>query len=95
MTGSNESGELDTTNFGDTCNDWTSAVGETGQPQCGFSWPRGNGGGGGGSHWITGYNAHGCAPGVALVQDGGGDSSILTVGEGGGYGAIYCLALVP
>jgi len=36
----------------------------------------------------------GCAPGFNLVQNGGpmanGNGS---VGDGGGYGAIYCLAL--
>jgi hypothetical protein len=96
ITGSNAMGELDSDNLGDTCNDWTSAVGTTGQPQCGFSWPRGGGGGGGnGTNWITGFRAHGCAPGVSIIQDGGGDSDILTVGEGGGYGAIYCFALTP
>ena len=83
MTGSNEQGELASNNYGDTCNDWTSAVGETGSPQSGFSWPRSMGGGGNGSHWITGFAARGCAPGVSIVQDGGGDPNVLTVGEGG------------
>jgi hypothetical protein len=97
LTGSNEDGELDIENMGDTCNDWTSAMGPTGRPQSGFSWPRGGGGGGGGngSHWIMGFRAYGCAPGVAIVQDGAGNSDNLTVGEGGGYGAIYCFALTP
>ncbi len=96
MTGSNAMGELDSMTLGNTCNDWTSAEGPTGQPMGGFSWPRGGGGGGtNGSHWITGFRAHGCAPGISIIQDGGGDSSILTVGEGGGYGAIYCFALTP
>jgi hypothetical protein len=94
LTGSNELGELASNSYGDTCNDWTSAVGETGSPESGFSWPRGTGGGNG-SHWITGFSAHGCAPGVSIIQDGGGDSNVLTVGEGGGYGAIYCFALSP
>jgi hypothetical protein len=96
LTGSDDMGELDADSMGDTCNDWTSAMGTTGRPMCGFSWPRGGGGGGGnGSHWITGFRSYGCAKGVSIVQDGAGDDSILTVGEGGGYGAIYCFALTP
>jgi hypothetical protein len=95
ITGSNENGELDSTDFGSTCNDWTSAEPDTGRPQCGFSWPRGGGGGGNGSHWITGFSAYGCAPGVAIVQDGAGNMDNRTVGEGGGYGAFYCFALTP
>lgn len=99
LTGSNELGELETNSYGDTCNDWTSAVGSTGSPAYGFAWPRGGGGGqmggGSGSHWIAGGHAHGCAAGISLIQDGGGDQNVLTVGEGGGYGAIYCFALVP
>jgi hypothetical protein len=96
ITGSNENGELDSTDPEDTCNDWTSADPNIGGPQCGFSWPRGGGGGGGnGSHWITGFGAYGCAPGIAIVQDGGGNPDNRTVGEGGGYGAIYCFALTP
>jgi hypothetical protein len=98
ITGSNEDGELDSTDRGDTCNDWTSVDPEIGGPQCGFSWPRGGGGGpggGSGSHWITGFQAYGCAPGVAIIQDGAGNPENRTVGEGGGYGAIYCFALTP
>lgn len=120
LTGSGEDGTLFNDVLGDTCNDWTSAVGETGQPQSGFSWPRGLGGGGGGggfggggggfggggetgggggggngTHWITGFLARGCGAGISIIQDGGGDPNILTVGEGGGYGAIYCFALNP
>ncbi len=98
LTGSDTNGELYTNDQGDTCNDWTSAVGNTGQPRCGMSFPRNMGGGGmgdEGSHWISGYTANGCAPGVSLTQDGAGDRNILTVGEGGGYGGFYCFALTP
>jgi hypothetical protein len=96
LTGSNENGRLRSTNPVDTCNDWTSAVGSTGQPQCGMSFPRGGGGGmAGGGHWISAFTAYGCAPGVSLSQDGGGDRSNPTVGEGGGYGGFYCFALTP
>ena len=98
LTGSDENGELYSNSFGNTCNDWTSAVGTTGEPRCGMSFPRSMGGGGGnnsGSHWISGFTAYGCEPGVSLVQDAGGSSSILTVGEGGGYGGFYCFALTP
>jgi hypothetical protein len=59
----------------------------------GFGGP--GGGGDVGSYWIDDHTAHGCAPGVNLVQDGPGDPSSLTVGAGGGYGGIYCFALTP
>ena len=97
LTGSDEDGRLYTTNRGDTCNDWTSAVGSTGEPRTGLSFPRAMGGGfgGGADHWISEWSAYGCAAGVSLVQDGAGDSSNRTVGEGGGYGAFYCFALTP
>lgn len=44
--------------------------------------------------WISRLTENGCAPGYNLVQNSGpmatGNGS---VGDGGGYGAIYCLAL--
>ncbi len=95
LTGSGEDGRLYNDNYGDTCNDWTNAVGEIGSPRCGMAWPRGMGGVDMGSHWISDHTAYGCAPGVSIIQDGGGDRNVLTVGEGGGYGAIYCFALTP
>ncbi len=103
LTGSDGNGELYSEDMGNTCNDWTNAEEETGTPRVGLSWPRNFGGGGGfpggggdaNSNWISAGNAYGCAPGVALIQDGPGNMNIKTVGEGGGYGGFYCLALNP
>ncbi len=71
LTGCDEVGELFSTDPGFTCNDWTSAVGSTGTPRVGHSWPRsggpgggGPGGGGGfsGESWTSALNEAGCAP---------------------------------
>ncbi|MGK4003993.1 hypothetical protein WMF31_15275 [Sorangium sp. So ce1036] len=101
MTGSNDQGRL----YGPTatCDDWTSAVGNTGsKPRVGHSWPRSLGGpgfpGGGGfnmNHWISAHDAPGCAPGVHLADTGGPQPGANAVGSGGGYGGIYCFALTP
>ena len=93
LTGSNTQGRLYSTTLGSTCNDWTSAVGSTGRPMAGHSWP-----GGPSQHWIQGHTVPGCAPGVCTTQAGGGCSTACPsggVGCSGGYGAIYCFALTP
>ena len=77
-----------------TCEDWTLGTSKEGvAPRCGHTWPTGGGMGGGGDDWISHLVENGCAPGLNLVQNGGpmpdGKGS---VGDGGGYGAIYCLA---
>jgi hypothetical protein len=96
LTGSNAMGELASQDAADTCNDWTSAVGEAGvNLQIGHSWPRSGGGGGGLQSWIAEHNAGGCAPGVNLFGQGGPQPGDYTVGAGGGYGGIYCFALTP
>jgi hypothetical protein len=90
-----------TTPTDQTCEDWTLGTSKSGiAPRCGHTWPTGGGGGGmmggetGGDDWISRLTENGCAPGFNLVQNGGpmptGNGS---VGDGGGYGAIYCLAL--
>ena len=58
--------------------------------------PAGPGGGGGndGKPWINSHTVPGCAPGVQLEQEGGGQDTDI-VGGGGGYGGIYCFALEP
>lgn len=89
LTGSNRMGRLNAMDSGSTCNDWTSAIGSTGRPMCGHAWPARSG-----MNWMQAHNCPGCAPGVNLVQTGGGMGS-NTVGGGGGYGAIYCFALQP
>jgi hypothetical protein len=90
LTGSNEDGELDSTNMGATCNDWTSKVGNTGVPRVGHSWPRSAG-----QSWISTHGAGGCAPGVNIFGSGGPPPGDLSVGAGGGYGGMYCFALSP
>jgi hypothetical protein len=50
---------------------------------------------GGGDSWISTLDEAGCAPGVSLVEMGPPNPANPTVGSGGGYGAIYCLALLP
>ncbi len=63
---------------------------ETGKTEFG----PGGGGGGDPTHWITAHTVPGCAPGVQLEQEGGGQGTDF-VGGGGGYGGIYCFALTP
>jgi hypothetical protein len=48
-----------------------------------------------GANWMSALNEAGCAPGASLVEMGGPKADNPTVGSGGGYGAIYCLALEP
>ena len=100
ITGSNASGALQSATA--TCKDWTTSEGTTanGKPAHGYSWPRSLGGGGGGgtapgSNWMASGSAFGCGRGVQIVETGPGDSKILTIGEGGGYGGFYCFALNP
>ena len=105
LTGTNDQGKLFNTDAGFTCNDWTSSVGNAGTPHCGHSWPRagrgGNGGPGGnmmgsGNNWMSALNEAGCAAGAFVVENGPpGANGTLSVGDGGGYGGIYCLALTP
>ena len=151
LTGTNDQGKLFSSDIGSTCNDWTSTVGDLGQPRCGHSWGRGgtgpnggpsggpsmmaNGEGGGpttmgsggpmqaaeggagansgplppivggpgltgsdgsGESWMSALNEAGCAAGAFIVEAGPpGANGTATVGDGGGYGAIYCFALTP
>jgi hypothetical protein len=96
LTGSNAQGQLYKTNWSCTCHDWTSSVGSDGQPRVGHTWPRSGGGGGGTmAHWISALDEAGCGAGINIVETGGPDPSNPTVGSGGGYGGIYCFALVP
>ncbi|WP_437278196.1 hypothetical protein WME90_44400 [Sorangium sp. So ce375] len=80
-----------------TCNDWTSAIGDSasGKPRVGHSWPRNFGAAMSGSQWISSHDAPGCAPGVYLVEEGPPQDDSPTVGSGGGYGGLYCFALTP
>jgi len=86
-----------------TCSNWTSATKTTGsQPRVGHTWPTsgsmggdGGGMGGGSDDWISILNEGGCLPGYNLAQTGAPDPNVGTVGSGGGYGGIYCLATSP
>jgi hypothetical protein len=101
LTGTNEQGKLFSTDVGYTCDDWTSSA-ESGKPRCGHSWPRMGGpgggfpGGGGLDNWMSALNEAGCAPGAWIVEAGPpGANGTKSVGDGGGYGGIYCFALTP
>ncbi len=92
LTGTDEGGLLRSASS--TCADWTSSATDVGQPRVGLSWPREGGSGGGAKNWMSALDESGCAPGVNLVQSGGpGDDG--TVESGGGYGGLYCFALLP
>ena len=124
LTGTDDKGQLFSTDWGFTCHDWTTTEGRAGTPRVGHSWPRmggpwgfptgGSGGRGGfpppggfgGSgglpsgigdlrNWMSALNEAGCAPGAMLIENGPPDPEIPTVGSGGGYGGIYCFALMP
>jgi hypothetical protein len=107
LTGTNDKGKLFSTDAGFTCNDWTTIVGDAGTPRCGHSWPRMGGGGGFGggfggpgggmmNNWMSALNESGCAPGAFIIEAGPpGANGTESVGDGGGYGAIYCFALTP
>jgi hypothetical protein len=74
-----------------TCQGWTLGTSTAGiAPRVGHSWPTQTSGT---DDWISQLTEAGCAPGFNLVQNGGPQATGLgTVGDGGGYGAIYCLA---
>jgi hypothetical protein len=76
-----------------TCQDWTLGRSTAGiAPRVGHTWPT-IAGGGMGESWISLLTESGCAAGFNLVQNGGPIADGLgSVGDGGGYGAIYCLA---
>lgn len=110
LTGTNENGQLYgpmATCLDWTANSGNQAV--EGYPRVGHSWPRFGGGGGGGggrppgpgggdgsmAHWMSSLDESGCAPGVNLIEMGPPMRNSNTVGSGGGYGGIYCFALVP
>ena len=88
LTGSTTEGTL----YGSTanCSDWTSSAASTSaKPRVGHSWSAQSG-----TNWISCLNESGCGPGYNLIQNGGPGND-GTVGSGGGYGAIYCLATTP
>ena len=51
---------------------------------------------GSGKDWMSALNEAGCAPGAFIVEKGPpGANGTQSVGDGGGYGGIYCFALTP
>jgi hypothetical protein len=92
LTGSDAMGHLYTAAPQEsTCKNWTSAARDsTSRPRIGFSWPEADR-----VNWISGQDEGGCGAGVNVVQTGGSTTANPIVGSGGGYGAIYCFALMP
>jgi hypothetical protein len=83
-----------------TCKDWTASVhsAANGRPYCGLSFPRVVGTGEVNTHWISAYEAWGCAPGIEITITRGASQQAKDggwVGGGGGYGGFYCFALNP
>lgn len=77
-----------------TCQGWTLGTSIAGiAPRVGHTWPTGGGIGGGQDDWISQLTENGCAPGMNLnINSIPNPTGLGTVGDGGGYGAIYCLA---
>jgi len=89
LTGSDGEGRLYQGSVNGTCDNWT-ALEDAGRPRIGFSWSIDNR-----VHWISGQDEGGCGAGFDLDGGGGSDPSNPIVGSGGGYGGIYCFALMP
>jgi len=96
LTGSNDKGTLYSATA--TCKDWTTtstdnSASGAGRPRIGFSWqaPPSR------VNWVSGQDEGGCGAGVTgvMMENGGSDPGNPIVGSGGGYGGIYCFALVP
>ena len=89
LTASTTAGRFEGTGLANSCNDWTNAgAGTPNAVRLGHSWPAQSG-----QHWIRAHQTRGCSPGVNVVQNGPGTGT--SVGAGGGWGGIYCFALVP
>ena len=95
LTGSNAQGTLLSAN--NTCKDWTTTSTDNtnagaGRPQTGYSWSTGNR-----VHWFNGQIEGGCGAGATGIGtvNGGSDPNNPIVGSGGGYGGIYCFAMMP
>lgn len=98
MTGTGVDGKLVSSAFQKptlTCYDWTNSAKEVAPgdfseaasgPLCGHSWS---------GNWMSYIIEGGCGAGVNLEETGPPQRGVLTVGTGGGYGAIYCFALKP
>jgi hypothetical protein len=89
LTGSDTAGKLFQNKVDGTCLNWTSTASTAGKPQVGVSWIAGNR-----MHWISQFSEGGCGAKVGIVEMGGPTGDPY-VGSGGGYGGIYCFALMP
>jgi hypothetical protein len=95
-------GLSDSSEYGYTCDDWTSTTIRA-KPRIGLCWPQSFGmgreggmSGFGMSHWISSMNASGCEAGIDLDESTmAGLPGVYTIGNGGGYGGFYCFALTP
>jgi hypothetical protein len=91
LTGSDGEGRLYMGNVNGTCANWSSTEATAdGRPRVGFSWSIQSR-----VHWISGQDEGGCGAGYDIDGGGGSDPSNPIVGSGGGYGGIYCFALMP
>jgi hypothetical protein len=99
LTGCDTMGKLYTAEPRATCADWTSSSTKNstsgdgvGRPRIGFSWSAQ-----GRTNWISGQTEGGCGAGITGIasENGGSDPNNPIVGSGGGYGAIYCFAMMP
>jgi hypothetical protein len=95
LTGSTSVGVLGNNTKTSTCNDWTTTSTDGFKPIIGHAWPRSASASptDAATNWMNAHTAPGCAPSVNISTSMGGGSS--GVGDGGGYGAIYCFALSP
>lgn len=89
LTGSDTLGKLYQNDVNASCANWTSTAASAGKPRGGFSWIAD-----GRVHWMSQFVEGGCGAKVSIIEMGG-PSGEPTVGSGGGYGAIYCFALMP
>jgi hypothetical protein len=87
LTGSDTSGRV--AGAASTCDDWTSTQAD-GRPRFGYSWIAA-----GRTHWLSGGDEGGCGAGVVLTAGSPSDPQNPVVGSGGGYGGLYCFALMP
>jgi hypothetical protein len=95
LTGSTSAGQIGSNTTASTCNDWTTTSTSGFKPVLGHAWPRSASASptDAATNWMNAHTAPGCAPSVNISTSMGGGSG--GVGDGGGYGAIYCFALAP
>jgi hypothetical protein len=95
LTGSTTAGTIGSNTKASTCDDWTSTSTSGFKPIIGHAWPRSASASptDSATHWINAHTAPGCAPSVNTSSSMGAGSG--GVGDGGGYGAIFCFALSP